>query len=309
MGMGYINHDWILVNSEVDAITNNDRLSVVVSLGCLPNAMDYSDCIAEHFVIANPSQGAVAFTGNTRNGLYYVGLLYYLTLKLDRDWWRALFTFDKYVIGQTLADCRSRFGTDPYYPNDGLHSMWTFNLQGDPAMPIWTDTPESLQVTFPAEITTTTEYIDIHVATTGGSNVDQAYVCLWKGDEAYERGYTNASGDLTFIAPPMTDGELAITVTKHNCLPFEDAITVGQVCDCGVWGDANGDGKINPTDIVYMVSFVYQNQDARVAPPNCNYEVGDVNCDGDVNPVDVVYYAAYVYSNITPFPCLDPCGL
>jgi len=309
MGVGDRNHNLSLVSSEVDAFTNNDRMSVVVSLGCWPNAMDYSDCIAEHFVVYNSSQAAAAFTGNTRSGLYYQGYMNYLSSKIDRDWWRALFTYDKYVIGQTLADCRTRFGTDPWNPDAGRHCQWTFNLQGEPAMPIWTDTPESLQVTFPAEISTTTDYIDIHVATTGGSNVNQAYVCLWKGDEAYERGYTDVSGDLTFIAPLMTEGELAITVTKHNCLPFADSITVGQGCDCGVWGDANGDGEINPVDIVYMVNFVYRDQDSRIVLPDCTFGVGDVNCDGEVNPVDIVYYAAYVYNNITPFPCTDPCGL
>jgi hypothetical protein len=59
---------------------------------------------------------------------------------------------------------------------------------------------------------------------------------------------------------------------------------------------------------VYMVNYVYKNQDLRVPPPDCPYEPGDVDCSDTVNPVDAVYYVNYVYKNITPWPCGDPCG-
>jgi len=79
-------------------------------------------------------------------------------------------------------------------------------------------------------------------------------------------------------------------------------------CDCGMaWGDANGDGAVNPVDVVFMVNFVYLDIDNRVQPPDCPYAAGDVNCDGSVNPLDVVHFVNYVYLSITPFPCTDPC--
>lgn len=78
-------------------------------------------------------------------------------------------------------------------------------------------------------------------------------------------------------------------------------------CDCGVWGDVTGDGKINPVDVVFMVNHVYKNIDQRVPYANCPREVGDVNCDTKVNPLDVVHYVNYVYKSITPWPCPDPC--
>jgi len=84
---------------------------------------------------------------------------------------------------------------------------------------------------------------------------------------------------------------------------------IGDACDCecGVWGDVNGDGSVNPVDAVFMVNYVYLGNDMRVQPPNCSYEAGDVNCDGNVNPVDMVHCVNYVYLSITPFPCSDPC--
>jgi hypothetical protein len=100
------------------------------------------------------------------------------------------------------------------------------------------------------------------------------------------------------------NNQICGTVTSLS--PF--ILVEPEPCDCGVWGDVSAEGEVNPVDVVYMVNFVYKNQDLRVQPPNCPYEAGDVNCDEEVNPVDVVRYVNYVYKNITPWPCLDPCG-
>jgi|GEM_PF-3526468 len=78
-------------------------------------------------------------------------------------------------------------------------------------------------------------------------------------------------------------------------------------CDCGVWGDVNGDGQINPQDVTFMVQYVYYQNDMRTQPPNCPYEAGDANCDGQVNPQDVTFYVQFVYYQNDMF-CPDPCG-
>jgi len=78
-------------------------------------------------------------------------------------------------------------------------------------------------------------------------------------------------------------------------------------CDCGTWGDVNGDGAINPVDVVFIVNFVYLSNNMIVQPPNCPRDAGDVNCDGNRNPVDVVFYVNYVYLSNDMF-CADPCN-
>jgi len=85
------------------------------------------------------------------------------------------------------------------------------------------------------------------------------------------------------------------------------SITVEQnPCDCGIWGDVNDDGAINPVDVVLMVNYVYMGWDMLTPLPACPYHVGDVNCDNGVNPVDVVFYVNYVYLGWNMF-CPDPC--
>jgi len=87
-------------------------------------------------------------------------------------------------------------------------------------------------------------------------------------------------------------------------------ITGGPNCFCGnPVGDVNCDAAVNPVDVVYMVNYVYKNQDARCYPAgwDCPYDLGDVDCNGGVNPVDVVYFVNYVYKNQNAFcdPCMD----
>lgn len=81
----------------------------------------------------------------------------------------------------------------------------------------------------------------------------------------------------------------------------------GAACNCGMWGDVNGDGSINPVDVIYIVNFVYKGLDGRTVWPECPRATGDVNCDNGVNPLDMAYYVQYVYKSQNAF-CGDPCG-
>jgi hypothetical protein len=284
MGTGDFNHGWGIVSSDVDALYNNGQLSVVVSTGCHPNHMDFNDCIAEHFVIYNPDQAAVAFTGNTRSGLYYSGDVASLSNGLDKQWWVGLFFWGKYNLGQVLAEAKHHFShsTDTY-----RYCHWTFNLLGEPEMPIWTDEPDSFEVAHPNWLPPEPSSFAVHVddATTK-TPVNQAYVCLWKGDEVYLTGYTDPSGDVGFSPSPSTLGTMHVTATKHNYLPYQDQVDVRDY----LVGDASGDGIVNVADIVYLVNYLYRSG-VEPNPP----EAGDATCDDVVDVADIVYLVNYLY--------------
>lgn len=65
-------------------------------------------------------------------------------------------------------------------------------------------------------------------------------------------------------------------------------------------GDANTDGIVDVSDIVYLIDFLYS-----AGPPPDPVCVGDVNDDGTVNVGDVVYLVTYLYRG-GPAP-LDGC--
>lgn len=284
IGTGDYWHGWGIYSSDVSALINNDQMSVVVSLGCHPNRMDASDCIAEYFVIQNPNQAGVAFTGNTRDGWGYVGSPISLSGKLDQQWWVGLFSRNKYNLGQTLVDSKHHFSTSQSIEK---HCEWTFNLLGEPEMPIWTDEPDSFKVAHPSSLPPGPSSFSVHVedATTDAS-VNQAYVCLWKENDVYLTGYTNSSGDVTFDPFPSTLGTMHVTVTKQNYLPYQQEVEVSGY----IVGDASGDGVIDMTDLLFLISYLYKNGPAPVP-----LEAGDANCDSAIDLTDVLCLANYLY--------------
>jgi len=285
MCTGDYHHGWGIYSSDVDALTNNDQTSIVVSLGCQPNHMDANDCIAEHFVVYNPNQGGLAFAGNTRNGLYYAGDPYSLSAGLDKQWWVSLFSHNMYILGQTLADAKHNFDHSDNYEK---HCEWEFNLLGEPEMPIWTDAPDSFAVTCPSAIPMGTSSFSVHVEDADTpAPVNLAYVCLWKVNEVYLRGYTDATGDITLSPSPSTEGTMYVTVSKHNYLPSQQQVNVTGY----MIGDANGDRMIDITDIVYLMNYLFVG-----GPAPETLATGDANCDGVVDDADVVYLINYLFT-------------
>lgn len=288
MGTGDRNHGWGIGSSDVDALVNDDQLSVIVSTGCHPNHMDYNDCIAEHFVIHNPNQGAVAFTGNARSGYYYSGDPYSLSNALEKQWWIALFDNHKYNVGQTIADAKHHF-------NEGgsaeQHCEWTFNLLGEPEMPLWTGQPDSLQITCADTFQAGSSPFVVHVENaTYHHDVSLAYVCLWKGDEVYLTGYTDFDGEASFDPLPSTEGTMLVTATKGNYLPCEGGAYVFP--PEYMVGDANGDLLVDLADVVYLLNYLFKGD----LPPY-PLGAGDANLSGQVDLADVIYLLNYLFKD------------
>jgi len=138
---------------------------------------------------------------------------------------------------------------------------------------------------------------------------------LWIGDipaNGSTLGYFNIIVDETILPEGSNEGWISMNFQPASAVSYivplsaQTSFDIASACDCGVWGDVNDDGQVNPIDVVYMVNFVYKNQDARIQPPGCPYEAGDVDCDQQVNPVDVVYYVNFVYKNWDAF--CEPCS-
>ena len=55
-------------------------------------------------------------------------------------------------------------------------------------------------------------------------------------------------------------------------------------------GDANADGKVNVTDVIYLINYLF-----RGGPPPVEIEQGDANCDGKISITDVIYLINYMF--------------
>lgn len=225
MGTGWTNHQRGLNTSEVDAFNNGDKQSIWYSIGCWAEAFDYGNCIAEHFV-RDTNGGGVGFVGNTRYGWYYVGYDDYASLRYDRYFFRSFFNQNHYKLGDIFSDHKM----DAYFSltqNDLNKYIFTeLNLLGDPELPVWQNNPPSFLVNHTDEIQVGSSSFTVHVEDSGGSNVENAYVCLWKGSEVYLTNYTDSSGNFTFNPNPTTIGTMTVTVTKKDYIPYIGIVNV-----------------------------------------------------------------------------------
>jgi hypothetical protein len=258
MGIGDQNHGWYITNTDVDALTNDNEPCIIVSDGCEPNAMDYNDCIAEHWVIYNDNQAGIAFNGNTRHGWGYVGSPASLSGELDLWWWYGVFTQYQHDLGNALVYAKHNFGAV-----SGIrgHCEWTFNLLGEPAMPLWTNTPDILEVSYdPFVGAAPGTYTVIVKDNDGVTPVQDALVCCWVRDqnphEMYATAYTNASGSAVLNVSPTTPGDtMYVTVTANNYLYYEGyalvTVTSGPFIVTGtMFFDTGGDGHPNPGEAI-----------------------------------------------------------
>ncbi|MCK4547283.1 MAG: hypothetical protein KAW17_07555 [Candidatus Eisenbacteria sp.] len=219
-----------LYNGDMDDLTNGVRQGIFYTMGCWAAAIDY-DCIAEHYV-NNPNGGGVAYVGNSRYGWACPGYPGECVSDLyDRQFFRALFTSNLYNLGITHADAKdyyvpdSQAGTsDADYMRYGLYEL---NALGDPEMPIWTRTPQTLVVTHPPTLPTGSSYFTVQV-NTAKAPLEGARVCLMKGAEVYDVGVTNGSGEVTLEPAPGTGGLMSVTVTGQDCLPYEGDAAVEE---------------------------------------------------------------------------------
>jgi len=216
MGTGDRNHGLYISYNDVRYLTNYHKYCNIWSVGCHANRMDVEDAISEHFILDTDTTGAISFTGNTRSGWFYVGDPLSLSSQLDLYSWAAMFDQNIYRLGEILAYSKSIANTDQTWP----YSEWTYNLLGEPEMPLWTDFLNYFIVNHDTEIQALPQTFHVHAEKYGGP-VENALVCLWKGSDIFARGYTDANGDAYIDISPTTNGALYVTVTKQNFVPYQ----------------------------------------------------------------------------------------
>jgi hypothetical protein len=221
MGIGYVNHDTGLWNSDMDDLTNGNKQGILYSMGCDPAAYDVSNCIAEHFV-QNSNGGGIAFIGNSRYGWYYAGSFDTLSMGYDIQFFRSIFQNNLYKLGAAFSDHKNN-GLDGSDVSKYCYTELT--LLGDPELPIWKENPISVSVSHPSQLPVGSSSFTVSV-TSGGNPVNQAYICLWKGTDVYVTGTTNSAGQKTFTLSPSSPGTMYVTVTKQDYLPYEGSATV-----------------------------------------------------------------------------------
>jgi hypothetical protein len=257
-------------SAEITALTNGDMTPVVINCCCLNHVLSAGTCLGESWMSKYPG-GAVASLGASEasytipnhgwdsmlirslgdTGRVAVpGVRDYVMPTWDLGW--MLNNADAYI---------QKF----YSSQGGTDNAHMYFWLGDPALTIWTGTPEEADVSHLPVVPLGT--FDLEVAVQNqGSPVENALVCAWKPGEFYATGYTDASGNVTLAIEATTPGDFSVTVTAQTILPYEGtclARTSGTpyvlwlksiVNDSPPGG--NGDGSINPGETIILPTWV-----------------------------------------------------
>ena len=207
-------------NSDVMALTNGRKLPIVFSTTCDTGWLDYSssDCFGEVWMKKSDG-GAIAFVGSSRPS--YTGY----NDELAKGFYKAIFTDKIYnfvgVIDQGKLYMYNYYG-DGYYTRLEYQMYISFT---DPELTIWTEVPKFLNVSHPPLLPIGEHSFTVNVRE-GNTPVENATVTLIKNNEIFMVGETDSEGNATFMVNAQSVGNLSITVTSHNHIPYEKNITV-----------------------------------------------------------------------------------
>ncbi len=249
---GFRGYYWVqgLDPGQISNLQNGKKMTFAVLLTCDTGSFDSGSCRSEAFIRCgappNTPSGGIAAIGtstihtHTRfNNCVTYGI-----------WQGALYENPEFGAAFTRGLYELYLNYAAYDMTDvRIFSHWN-NLMGDPAGVLWTDIPQTIAASYPADIAVGTNSVTVSV-TKGGVPLENAYVCLKKDDDnTHARGYTNTNGEIELHINDATVGDLLVTVTKHNCKPILNTIDVSQETRFVSYfaHTLDGDGAANPNE-------------------------------------------------------------
>ncbi len=218
----------LLYRPDFDQLFNNARTGILFSCGCNVSAFNL-DCIGEHF-LSNPNGGGVAFIGSSRAAFLASGSPGRSPIELyDQNFFEALLVKNSISVGAALALAKAKLSHLTRFISYYRYSHYALNLLGDPQMPIWTDTPKRMQVTYVDTILLAPMQYTVTVTESVGANPEpDCRVILWKKGEFYLLEMTDAQGRAVFDLAPEDTGGFDIVAVKENRIPFEGKAIITQ---------------------------------------------------------------------------------
>jgi len=205
------------------------------SIACLIGHLDNYECCADAWLASPDGGGFGCF--NSRNGYGHYGEPGYGPSEvLSERFYLEHWINDFYLHGEVHAMrldhfCPPSAHSDSHDVEVLDHCIKEYNLFGDPELPIWNLVAIDLDASHVSQISQGGENVIVSVSDADGP-VENARVCLQKGDwqegEIYEVGYTDAAGEVTIWANPMTTGQIAVTAWARNHYTYSGTIDVTE---------------------------------------------------------------------------------
>jgi hypothetical protein len=234
---------------------------------------DYeNECFAENITRLKNS-GAIAAISSSR--IAYAGISAQLLYGITRAFWPGFMGSTNqpiYEMGSALLFGKL-FAIRQWTSNELNRRRTTFEeyqLFGDPETQLWTDVPSHLTVKYPNQIGIGTQQFVVTV-TDNSVPVSYAKVCLQKGSDIYDVGYTDPQGQVRFTVEPSYPGLMNVTVTKHNYIPH-----IGEmmcICSAATLNLIPNTGA-QSSDVNFNLHGFYDSEDVEIYYESvCNFTI------------------------------------
>jgi hypothetical protein len=213
--------------SNVPSLTNmaSRKLTIINSMACFCGEFDDQECLGEALMNAS-NGGSVAAMLNARYGWgappnmgpgEHFSQEFYRQYQLQREVGVASGLVKDYFRNVSMSQMTYRWTT---------YVLTSFM---DPAMPMWTRTPQTMLATHPESIPGAPGTVRVSVNTGDGPLAD-AIVSLLDGSTVIACSRTNSQGWVELPVYPDGGATLALRVTARDFLPYQGTIYVQAAC-------------------------------------------------------------------------------
>lgn len=246
---------WMPFDCDPEDTNPQAGLPIVMSATCGTGKFDADGYACEEWLRAGtPSEpgGAVAFCGSS----LFDSPVAELRSAVNQGFYRAIFEEGARTLGEAFD--AGRRNLYELHDDEGEYAGW--NIQGDPALPIWTAAPRLPEVSHPATVPNGPGTMLVTVEL-DGEPVEDALVCATAGDEVHSAAVTDSSGAVDLHVEPVAAETVHVTVTGRNLHPYEGHAVVtatrphliysGHAVDDASQG--NGDALASPGEHVGLI--------------------------------------------------------
>lgn len=205
---------------DVNQTQNGNKLPIVISATCGTLSSSGSPTTAERwFYTGTPTlpRGAAGYFATTTSG----SNIAHLRSAVAKGFFNGLFAQGKRTFGQVCEAGR----LNVYTMYSSSNEYRGFTTIGDPSMRIWTAIPQPLEVYHDSFLSVSDTSLIIAVQHNEWP-VESALVCVMLDTIVYDYGYTGSDGVIFLDFDMLFEGNMHITVTAHNKIPYLDSIPV-----------------------------------------------------------------------------------
>jgi Peptidase family C25/Propeptide_C25 len=278
--------DPYFANSHVDALVNGYKTPVIMDVSCDNGGFaGSSDCFAEHWMKGghgSDPHGAVAmYSSSTSTSWDPSAILGWGFCFANCGDAAGTMPGGHYRLGEMSYDAMMYLVQEIGSGSDAQEVMQQYVLFGDCSGFMRSDATITPSVMHAPSAPMAPMPFDVDV-TNGGGPIEGATVCALKPGDFQVVEVTDAAGTATLNISPTEIGDMIITVSGENLLPYEAIVSIAPA-GCGVIMIDRE--KYNCDDII---TISVSDSDLNVNPLTLDTALADISSDSEPDPETVV---------------------